>query len=257
MLIDTSRSFQAAAIDAVQAATGSDLFTSAEVRMLKEIRGFNDDWHVALAGAAWVLRADHQAFPEFARSVDAAGGGLDGLAAVIGGPLPRELVEKVTRLAMEAYGGSTACRQLFGFTPVTLKGPGRWREEIPLLAAGQIQPLEQRAGIVTGRSRLEMELAFQVLEWRLPEAQVAVADDPAGNKPNPAKLLGILDQLGSRRAIYAGDSRDDLELARNAQRAGAAVDFCYIGPGPTPWDNVEHSFRTVTEMLAAIKVDNG
>ena len=50
VLIDVSRSFTAAAIDAVKSATGSDLFTGKEVLRLKGIRGFNDDWHVAVAG---------------------------------------------------------------------------------------------------------------------------------------------------------------------------------------------------------------
>ena len=50
VLLDTSESYTAAAVEAVSVATGSDRFTTREVAQLKAIKGFNNDWHVALAG---------------------------------------------------------------------------------------------------------------------------------------------------------------------------------------------------------------
>lgn len=255
VLVDVRRSFTAAAVDAVTEATGSRRFTEEEVRQLKSIRGFNNDWHVAVAGAAWVGFCEDLSFPEFAQRVDRHGGGLKGLRHVVGGELTVEFEAQLTRLAQEAYGGTTACWRLYGFEPATIRQPGRWREEVPLLSAADAGRIAPRAGIVTGRSTAEMELAFKLLGWRLPAEQVAIADDPDRDKPDPAKLAAILDHLGSEKALLAGDGRDDLELAANARvSTGKEVDFCFIGPQPAPWPRVEHIFPSVLEMLNHIEV---
>ncbi len=255
VLVDVRRSFTAAAIDAITEATGSRRFTEEEVRQLKYIRGFNNDWHVAIAGAAWVRFCGDLSFPEFAQGVDRHGGGLDGLRLVVGSDLTAEFEAQLTRLAQEAYGGTTACWRLYGFEPDTIRQPGRWQEEVPLLSAEDARRIAPRAGIVTGRSAAEMELAFQLLGWRLAAEQVAVSDDPARDKPDPAKLASILQYLGSEKALLAGDGRDDLELAANARAStGKEVDFCYIGNSPAPWPRVEHIFPSVHEMLNHIEV---
>ncbi|MFC1619978.1 HAD family hydrolase [Candidatus Neomarinimicrobiota bacterium] len=256
VLINTSRSFTAAAVDAVQVATGSTRFAKNEVQSLKSIRGFNNDWHVAIAGAVWIRFTDDMPFDEFAGLVDQANGGLGGLRHVAGAELVSDLEEQLTRLAQEAYGGTTACYRLYGFEPSTIRQLGRWREEVPLLPPERTSTISSIAGIVTGRNAREMELAFQLLRWRLPAGQVACSTIPALDKPNPAQLLSILDHLGSRKAVYAGDSRDDLDLVMNASRQGAEVDFCYIGPATAPWPRVANTFPNVTEMLNSIEVQN-
>ncbi|UCH09155.1 MAG: HAD-IA family hydrolase [Fidelibacterota bacterium] len=254
VLIDTSRSFTAAVVDAVAVATGSPRFTVEEVRQLKIIRGFNNEWVVAVVGAAWLRFRDTLPFTEFARNIDGHGGGLTGLRQVIGERLTPQFEARVVRLAQEAYGGTTACKRLYGIEPTTLHGPGRWREEVPLLPVEVIRPLISRVGIVSGRYAPEMELAFQLLGWRLPPEQVAISDDPAFDKPNPVRLLAILRRLASRQALFVGDTRDDLELVRNARREGAAIDFCYIGFSPAPWPEVAHEYPSVLNMLEHIEV---
>ncbi len=255
VLVDVRRSFTAAVVDAAAVATGFRRFTEDEVGQLKAIRGFNNDWHVAIAGGAWVRFCGDLSFPEFAQQVEQQGGGLEGLRRVVGSDLTGDFEARLTRLAQEAYGGTTACKQLYGFEPVTIRQPGRWREEVPLLSAEEAAHIASRAGIVTGRSAEEMELAFQLLGWRLPAQQVAVSDDPARDKPDTAKLAAILQHLGSRKTLLAGDGRDDLELARNARAStGGQVDFCYIGSRPAPWPGPELSFPSVNEMLNHIEV---
>jgi HAD superfamily hydrolase (TIGR01548 family) len=256
VLIDTSRSFTAAVVDAVRVATESSRFTEIEVQMLKTIRGFNNDWHVAAAGAVWIHSAEDMPFDEFAGLVDQANGGLDGLRQIAGVKLVADLEAKLTRLGQEAYGGITACKRLYGFEPVTIQQPGRWREEIPLLSPEAAQKIAAKAGIVTGRNVRELELAFQLLVWCLPPEQVACSTMPALDKPNPTPLLNILDSLGSKKAIYAGDSRDDLELVLNASQEGAGVDFCYIGSDTAPWQGANLAHHTVSDMLNNIEVNN-
>jgi phosphoglycolate phosphatase-like HAD superfamily hydrolase len=256
VLIDTRRSFAAAAVDAVQVATGSTRFTKDEVQALKSIRGFNNDWHVAIAGAVWIRFTDDLPFDEFAGLVDQANGGLGGLRHVAGSELVADLEEQLTRLAQEAYGGTTACYRLYGFEPITIRQLGRWREEVPLLPPERARTISSMAGIVTGRNAEEMELAFQLLHWHLPAGQVACSTTPVLDKPNPTRLLAIFEFLGSKKAVYAGDGRDDLELVLNASRQGAAVDFCYIGSASSPWPGVKLAHPTVTDMLNNIEVYN-
>ncbi len=254
VLVDTRRSFTAAVVDAVATYTDSQRFTEKEAGQLKAIRGFNNDWHIAIAGAAWVRYRSQMPFAEFTTSIDEHGGGLPGLKSLVGENLTVEFEARLTRLAQEAYGGTTACRRLYGFEPFTIRQPGRWLEEVPLLSPERADPITSRTGIVTGRSAAEMALAFELLGWRLPDEQVAVSDDPAFDKPNPAKLTAILRRLGSCKAILAGDSRDDLELVNNARQKGVAVDFGFIGPPPAPWPWDGHMFPSVDKMLNQIEV---
>ncbi len=123
-----------------------------------------------------------------------------------------------------------------------------------MLAPERAAQIISRAGIVPGRSAAEMALAFELLGWRLPDEQVAVSDDPAFDKPNPAKLAAILQRLGSRIAILAGDSRDDLELVNNARQKGLAVDFAFIGHQRAPWSWDGPMFPSVDIMLNQIEV---
>ncbi len=102
VLIDVSRSFSAAAVDAVYAATNSRQFTSAEVQMLKASRGFNNDWHVAIAGGAWVSFTLSTPFDEFVSAIEEAGGGLAGLSSLSEVQLSADFIALLTRLAQEA-----------------------------------------------------------------------------------------------------------------------------------------------------------
>ncbi len=255
VLLDTSGSYTAAAVEAVSVATGSDRFTSREAAWLKAIKGFNNDWHVAIAGAAWVKFGNGLPFPVFARKVEQVGGGIAGLRQAVGRALTAEFETRLTHLAQESYGGTSACRRLYGFEPETIRQVGRWQTEVPLLAPQLAEPMISRIGIVTGRNRAEMEQGFQLLGWQPPPEQVVVADDAAFDKTNPAKLVAMLNRMQSRKALFVGDTRDDLQLVINAQQSdGGELDFGYVGPFPCPWPEVEIKAPNVTELLETIEV---
>lgn len=255
VLLDTSGSYTAAAVEAVSVATGSDRFTTHEASRLKAVKGFNNDWHVAIAGAAWVEFTDRLPFQVFARKIEQAGGGLAGLRLAVGRALTAKFETRLTRLAQESYGGTSACHRLYGFEPETIRQVGRWQTEVPLLAPQLAEPMISRIGIVTGRSRAEMEQGFQLLGWQPPPEQVAVADDPAFDKTNPVKLVAMLSHMQSRKALFVGDTRDDLELVINAQQSdGRELDFGYVGPFPCPWPEVEIMAPKVTDLLESIEV---
>ncbi len=152
VLIDVSQSFSAAAVTAANIATNSDRFTMVEALQLKGIRGFNDDWHVAIAGAAWVRYMPAMPFAHYITAIENSGGGLDGIAALPAVALTADFITTVTRLAQDAYGGLEACKRLYGFEPKTIRQAGRFLEERPLPGAVNIRERVKRLGIVSGRS---------------------------------------------------------------------------------------------------------
>ncbi|MFC1747162.1 HAD family hydrolase [Candidatus Neomarinimicrobiota bacterium] len=258
VLVDTSKSFSYAVVDAVREATGSERFTPREVDLLKQIRGFNNDWHVAIAGGAWITFQQNREFEAFVTDIDQAGGGLAGLHTVVGEQVDNGFAEQLTRLSQEAYAGQTACIRLYGFEPETIRVPGRWREEVPLLSEYQMQSLKDRIAILTGRGFAEMELAFEVLGWRLPSDRVACSDNPIFDKPNPVKFLGLLGRMMARRALYVGDSRDDYEMVKRArQESRLEIDFAYVGRIPCPWPDVALVVPDAVTLIKMVEVKHG
>lgn len=251
VLLDTSRSFITAAVEAVAYATGTKRFTTVKVVRLKTIPGFNNDWHVAIAGACWIDYFPDISFQIYVEQLDRLGGGLKALQQLIPDLTP-EYKQRLTRLTMEAYGGTTACQKLYGFEPESIMVPGYWQSETPLVAPEQIKPISKKAGIVTGRAEAELQMGFDRLGWSLPEKVVAWSDDPNLDKPNPIKLIRIINNLGAGQPVYIGDTRDDLELVKNYQQeTGRAMDFCYIGSRDGIQD-FDLNYRNVTEFLQTI-----
>lgn len=97
------------------------------------------------------------------------------------------------------------------------------REAVPLLS-GAREAVERlaaaglRQGLVTSgdRSRVVREVAGHGLERHF--AVVVCGSDAVAKKPHPEALLLALDRLGvaPARAVYVGDSPEDVEMARSA-----------------------------------------
>ena len=228
-----------------------------KLELAEGIRGFNDDWHVAIAGAAWVRYIPAMPFAHFIAAIENSGGGLDGIAALPAVALTADFITTVTRLAQEAYGGLEACKRLYGFEPKTIRQAGRFLEEQPLPGAVKIRERVKRLGIVSGRSRPEMAFAAEMLGWALPPELLALGDDTALNKPHPDQLLAICERLGGERVIYAGDSRDDYDLVLNAKKNfPGQIDFAGISPIRPPWNAGGLQFESIEHLLTEIEVRN-
>jgi HAD superfamily hydrolase (TIGR01509 family) len=123
------------------------------------------------------------------------------------------------------------------------------RDAIPLIAGAQAA-IERAAaaglaqGLVTSgdRSRVERELAAHGLAARF--AAVVCGSDPVRKKPDPEALLLALDRMGvpPLRAVYVGDSPEDVEMARNAGVRSVGV------PGGFP--NREALVKSRPDLLA-------
>ncbi len=229
VLIDTSSSFSHAVVLAVEKATGSSKFQQENIQKLKRIAGFNNDWDVAITGAAWITYLSEMSFDGLMDSLDKNGSGMESLKIIIPS-LSESFKQNITKLTMEAYGGISACKQLYGFNPESIFIHGKWKNETSFLNKNDIKQLLPKSGIVTGRNKTEMDLAFQILGWHIPMSRVSVSDDPKLDKPNPTKLMQIIKVLDSQSPIYFGDSIDDYYLVKNFKKeTGNQMDFCCVG----------------------------
>ena len=103
-----------------------------------------------------------------------------------------------------------------------IAGNGLIKTEKPLLQAGLLGKVGKRIGIVTGRPRIEAEMAMKMLG--LPKSMPLVAmEDTAQGKPSPQPLLLAKRRLGALLPLYIGDSPDDREAARLAGCAFVAI----------------------------------
>ncbi len=229
VLIDTSQSFSKAVLKAVSIATGSPDFTLNELSILREIGGFNNDWNTAIAGAAWIQFCSDIPFRNFIKFCRQSKYGIQGVQHYVKN-LNRSFEKKITRLVQEAYGGTTKCKLLYGFHPQTIFIDGYWLTEEPLVDAPFIDSLPQQVAVVTGRNKAEAQLAFDILGWSVDCQSIAVSDDPELDKPNPEKLIQLVNFLGCKSPLFFGDTRDDMDLIHNYfHESGQSMDFCLVG----------------------------
>lgn len=219
VLIDTSQSFSSAVLNAIEQMTHSSIFQMNHYNSLKELSGFNNDWDVAIAGAAWIKYYPETSFGSFLE-----------MATEAISELPNSFIKTISRLAMESYGGNTACEQLYGFKPSSIQIDGMWKNEKPHLKRKDIETILPISGIVTGRNKTEMKLGFKILGWELPDSRVAISDNPKLDKPNPEKLLNMVSKMSCQSPIYFGDSIDDYLLVKNFnEQSKTHMEFCCVG----------------------------
>lgn len=92
--------------------------------------------------------------------------------------------------------------------------------------------------IVSGRSRLAAEYSLKpVMKYFNIDACVFLEDERREYaKPNPYAIKRAMEAMNARSAVYAGDSAEDLLMARRAEKeVGAKITFvCIYGNSPQP-----------------------
>ena len=105
--------------------------------------------------------------------------------------------------------------------------------------------------VATGKSRAGLERDLSVLSADQRSLFVATRTaDETQSKPSPAMVFEILDELGARpeQALVIGDSRHDLEMARNAGCAAVGV----LGGAGDREELTRYGAQTVLESVAAL-----
>ncbi|MGQ9567298.1 MAG: HAD family hydrolase [Anaerolineae bacterium] len=264
-----------------------DVITLEDVAALKLARGFNNDWALttalialylahlpplpaprlpsspasarevfqALWGTGSDVAAQAPAFWEgvdvasFAQEVAAAGGGLEGVARVLGnfpnraflfaeGDLRR--TNLVQRLFQELYLGRDLFIRTYGEEPIWHQGEGLIARERLIPMPSTLEALAHRLplAIATGRPRAEALYALErfgiapyfraMVDLEDVQEAEAVTDEKPLGKPHPYSLLEAARRVGAegRTCAYVGDQPDDMRAAR---RAAEVQPFLAIG----------------------------
>ncbi|MBI4506772.1 MAG: HAD family hydrolase [Chloroflexi bacterium] len=208
------------------------LVSDEDVGAFKRAGGFNDDWDLAYALTALSLarlRGRLGAAPLADLVARSGGRGLDWLHDVVGAE-DRPDYMTIHRIFDELYWGADLLCERLGLTPQYAPGaPGLLRTERPLLAPGTLDELAARGvaklGLLTGRVRVEMAMALEILGFHdpatVPFQAIVTAED--GRKPDPATLARIVASLRPRAGLYVGDTADDLALVQRYSATPAAA----------------------------------
>lgn len=177
MLLDVRPSFYAI----VREISGATL---EDIRRFKDNGGFNDDWELARAAAAWVTAGRPDIFGRVASWED--------VVMLCGGD-PGDL--------------SARCSALY-------RG-GYWKKELPLVDSPLLRGLAATWRVVacTGRDGWELARAEELLDFTFHDATTR----DIVRKPDADALLRLVPE-GTARVVMFGDSQDDRLTVENARK---------------------------------------
>lgn len=253
------------------------MVTPADVDSFKLAGGFNDDWDTA---SAWTLLflfkgrrfqcTDgnrlldlHPTTSEFTAELARIGGGLpaafklleelcDGAEWTdVKSRFDRPLLEQIFK---ESYSGDL-CPEVYGLDPEFVTGPGMIRRDRAILEQSRL-PESVRLGIATGRTSGEAAAAVRIHGWEnLFPAKFIVTEDDGYKKPDPAVLELAVSRTGASRAIYVGDTPDDLRTVKRYHSSDSAIMASMVLTG-FPKDRIQEAEHYFVHENAEIIADN-
>jgi len=243
VLLDVADSLRVVVCDTIQRfledhcnwSPGGPLIEPDEVSAL-QAGGFANYWELTQAAVLYLLTKTRQDEPttatavreatldmeDFLERLQSTGGGLNAAERIL---MPHDSAEKrreltlqwdrrlIVRLFQEHYAGDDHCRELYGFDPEHVHGPGRVEEERPLIDASLLPDRIHRYGVLTNRTLEETELALERTDLlgRIRPRNI-VCEAEGARKPNPDVLRDLASATGAHTAFYVGDEPDDLRL---------------------------------------------
>jgi phosphoglycolate phosphatase-like HAD superfamily hydrolase len=140
----------------------------------------------------------------------------------------------IGRVFDELFYGPALFKKQNGVAPKYCK-PGRPLIANDRLAASKstMKVLREKLGnlgIVSGRSRLAAEYSLApIMRYFNLDACVFLEDEKREYaKPNPYAVKKAMSAIGAKSALYAGDSAEDMMMARRAQKE-AGYDIAFVG----------------------------
>ncbi|WP_297416823.1 HAD family hydrolase [Thermococcus sp.] len=132
------------------------------------------------------------------------------------------------------------------FDGMAFPSRGLWRKEKPIVKRGLLRELEKRykTGVLTGRSKLELKLAEEIIGYRFKRAITR----ELYLKPDPRALWEL---VGGEYGVYIGDTRNDELLVENYRREYGEFDFIMVGR------DVSNVNQAIEEILALNKTAAG
>lgn len=283
VLIDTTKSFISTIVTTTKFYINKMLEIPADLRNLtesdalkfKEHSGFNNDWDLTTAMVAYQLYKYKSEKPginldEFLNNVDESGGGLKGIKEVIenesdsestnwlNGKVDADLIRAIFQ---EFYAGGEYCESLYGFSPKYHSGDGSIKSEVILVITDLVKRWHGKTGILTGRMKNEAKTAIDMIGLRDVDMDlVQYTDYILPDKPRPDKMVKIIENAGSMKALFIGDSIDDFLTVVNYNNLGleGKLRFALVAGENDSYPDKAGEFRaeSVNDILEYILLEN-
>lgn len=250
VLINTKNSFISTTVDTTKYFINNVLEISVDLNWLnvshayefKGFSGFNNDWILTTGLVTYCLiknRLNSNAISinEFLKSSSKYGAGLIGLSSYIKENMDRDTIltiknlvshPEITRLFQELYAGDEYCERLYDFTPQYYNGVGSIHNEEVLLDINLLSNWNGKIGILTGRAERETDLALEMVGLaNLENNLIEYSGNGLPDKPEPDKMVKIIDESLSDNILYLGDTLDDYLTVENYNKLDDKKNIIY------------------------------
>lgn len=237
---------------------GGEYLPVEETEYFKRAGGFNSDWALAESAiilnlcksvasgetSAPALRDLPPSTQEYTIEIGRRGGGLENGVACLRDAFGDESVDEaialwdcplIDRISMEMYAGRTHCQRVYGFEPAIVdQERGELLNEYVIIQTDALTN-RYRYGIVSGRSRGELDVALEMTGLNgiiHPDATYTADDGPL--KPEPDGLMKLANQMAFSAAAFVGDTLDDMRTVPNYRKMQTQPPFlaCQVLSGP-------------------------
>ena len=245
VLLDVSESYRRVAIESVKRyfrEVLSEKMPSAlkveDTQLVKNAGMFNNDWDLTYALALFQLMKSYGfkgCLEEFAMEIKALGGGIGNAERVA-----RKSVEwdkicerwdkgKLWEIFQEYYLGEGLFTKIYRRKPRFVRGEGFIKKESVIVDRKTVEWMRKSGiifGIVTGRPLKEARIALERCGLGFLRGKRVISEDDFAKgrlkrKPFPDALFEMRKRLKGKKAIYVGDTRDDMETVEKArERSG-------------------------------------
>ena len=172
-------------------------------------------------------------------------------------PVPESLIATIFN---ELFYGPELFRKVYSLEPRFHSGKPLIDDDRLVVTRRTMDLLAKRfkgnLALVSGRGRLSAQISLEpILDTLNKKACVFLEDERREYaKPNPYGIIKAMKGMGARRAIYAGDSSEDLLMIRRAEeKSRFKIAFCGIyGCSPRPLETKKH----LENMGADLVIEN-
>ena len=160
----------------------------------------------------------------------------------------------------ELFYGPELFKKLHNFEPKFYFGQPLIKNDRLVIKRGTMELLARRfsgnLAVVSGRSKLAAEYSLRsILDTLKQESSVFLEDERRKYaKPNPYAIIKAMKSMGTKSAVYAGDSYEDLLMVRRVEeKTHLKIAFCGIyGCSPQPLEAI----RQFKEKGADVIIQN-
>ena len=164
----------------------------------------------------------------------------------------------VARVFDEFFYGPMLFKRQNNLEPKYWKGRPLIKNDVQVVTPATMRQLHKtfggRLAMVTGRSRLAAEVSLRgLMKYFDVDACVFLEDEKREYaKPNPYAIIKAMESMNAKSAVYAGDSAEDLLMARRAEKEiGSRIAFVGIyGYSPEPSKTLENFRRLGVKATA-------